>query len=214
MKHNYDTVAWFYDRMARLVFGSVQADAQVYLLQAIPPGARVLIIGGGTGQVLEDMVHVHAAGLVITYIDASEKMIAQARKRNVKENGITFIMGRVEDVVLDGQFDVVMTPFLLDNFSDADARRAFNRIDGWLAGQGIWLYTDFQQTQVFWQKILLKSMLLFFRVCCGIKNRHLPDVAACFREYGYKPVIQKEFMNGFILSAVYERIYSSQKQER
>ncbi len=43
----YDTVSFFYDALARLVFGDAQLKAQASTLHFIKPGDSVLIVGGG-----------------------------------------------------------------------------------------------------------------------------------------------------------------------
>jgi ubiquinone/menaquinone biosynthesis C-methylase UbiE len=208
MKRNYDTVAFFYDRLARLVLGASVAKAQLYLLQFIPAKARLLIVGGGTGWVLEEIVRIHPAGLDIIYVDAAAQMIRLAKKRAVGGNRVTFIASPVESAALAGQFDVVLTPFLFDNFSEKTMEWVFAGIDTHLAPGGRWLHCDFQNTGVMWQKILLKVMYLFFRLACGIEATRMPDTAACFGRYQYQLKEEQTFKNGFIASRVYGRVKS------
>ena len=80
LERNYDSIALIYDRLARLVYGRSLVNAQLYLLDAIPAEAHVLIVGGGTGWVLEEITKRHPSGLSIDYIDAASKMVALAKK--------------------------------------------------------------------------------------------------------------------------------------
>ncbi len=205
LKRNYDTIAWFYDRLARLVYGKTLVQAQQFLIKAIPANTNVLIVGGGTGWVLEEILKIHTAGLNITYVDASAEMIARAQKRNAGKNTVGFIAAPIENAGIVGTYDVVLTPFLFDNFTDDSLRKIFSFIDAHVAADCMWLYCDFQNTEVLWQKTLLKVMYIFFRVSCGIEASCLPDAGAYFTRFGYQIKNQKGFMNGFILSAVYER---------
>ena len=205
LKRSYDTIAWFYDRLSRLVYGSTLVKAQQFLLQAIPANSQILIVGGGTGWVLDEISKVHPSGLHITYIDASAKMIVLAKKRNVGSNKITFITSLVEDAPLAGRYDVILTPFLFDNFTEASMRRIFSLLDNHLAPNDIWLYSDFRDTSVFWQKAMLKIMYFFFRTACGIEASSLPATEACFEAHQYRIREQKAFLNGFIISTIYER---------
>jgi SAM-dependent methyltransferase len=205
LKRNYDTIAWFYDRLSRLIYGKSLIKAQQYLVRFIPAGARVLVAGGGTGWVLEEIQNIHPSGLTITYVDASAKMIARAEKRNIGANEVAFITGPVEQVVLHGKYDVVLTPFLFDNFSEESLQNIFARIHARLSPSSLWLYCDFRDTGVLWQKMVLKIMYLFFRLTCSIEATHLPDAKACFHSHNYKAIAQQTFISGFIESEVYKR---------
>ena len=109
MANNYDNAAWFYDGLSRLVFGKAIVNAQVYLLPYIQPASKILIVGGGTGWILEKVTALHPATLKITYIEVSAKMMAISAKRNTGANDVTFINSAVENVVLSSDFDVVGT---------------------------------------------------------------------------------------------------------
>ena len=207
MKRNYDTIALFYDRLARLAYGKTLVNAQQYLLNAIPAGAHVLIAGGGTGWVLEEIAKIHPSGLTIDYIDISSKMISIAEKRNAGNNRVTFITAPVQDAPYGAEkYDVALTPFLFDNFTNNTLKKIFSIIDQQLSRDGIWLYCDFRDTGILWQKVLLKIMYLFFRLCCGIEASHLPDVASCFSSNHYKITRQRTYMKGFVVAAIYKRI--------
>jgi len=205
MPANYDNSAWFYDRLSRLVYGDALVRAQVYLLGFIPANASVLIAGGGTGWILEKLANVHPAGLKITYAEISAKMIALAKKRNTGSNSVIFVNEAVENLALSTGVDVVITPFLFDSFTTQSAERMFNHIDSLLKTGGLWLCADFQLTGKWWQKILLKSMLLFFKALCGIEASNLPDIEGQFKLHGYKTPAQQTFFHDFVISKVYTK---------
>src|SRR3954468_8626688 len=144
MKGNYDNVAPFYDLLSRLVYGSAILQAQITLVNAIPPNSAVLIIGGGTGQILDQISKKHPRGLQITYVDISKKMISLSKRRNIGNNNIFFINQSISDVIFHQQFDVVITPFLFDNFSDDTAKIIFHKINLLIKSDGFWLFADFQ----------------------------------------------------------------------
>ena len=76
MAANYNNAAWFYDSLSRVVYGKALIDAQVYLLQYIQPNSTILIVGGGTGWILEEVARIHPTGLQITYVEAYAQMMA------------------------------------------------------------------------------------------------------------------------------------------
>lgn len=203
MSANYDNSAWFYDRLSRLVYGDALIKAQVYLLQFIPADATVLIVGGGSGWILEEIAKKHPAGLRITYVEVSSKMTAQAKKRNVGRNRVVFINDAVENVSSGSSFDVVLTAFLFDSFSEQTMKSVFGHIHSLLKPGGLWLYSDFRLTKKRWQQLLLKTMLKFFRAICHIEASRLPDVERQFELHRYTIVESRTFFKGFVISKVY-----------
>ncbi len=205
MAANYNNSAWFYDKLSRAIFGKALVRAQVYLLAFIPAKSKILLVGGGTGWILEEIAKVHPSGLQITYVEVAPKMIAPARKKDAGGNKVEFINQPVEDVSFSNNFDVVITPFLLDNFTEENLQKIFAHIHYSLKPGGLWLNADFQLTDKWWQKIMLKSMLLFFRVVCGIEAKKLSDISGSFLKYGYASIESKTFFGDFILSTVYKK---------
>ena len=205
MAANYNNSAWFYDSLSRLVYGKALVKAQVYLLQFIPANANVLIIGGGTGWILEELTKIHPGGLAVTYVEIAPKMMSKSQKRNTGNNQVTFINDGIENINLHDGFDVVVTPFLFDNFTEQTLDNIFNHIRHALKPGGLWLNCDFHVEGKWWQKALLKSMFLFFRAICNIEASELPDIERQFLKAGFNIYNQKDFFNGFIFSAVYVR---------
>ena len=188
-----------------MVFGNTLINAQQYLVAAIPAGARVLIVGGGTGKILELIAAQHPAGLSITYIDSSGQMIALSRKRNAGTNEVAFIAADIQHVTLDKQYDVVFTAFFFDNFGQAGAAGIFGQLHTHLKPGGLWLYADFCNSPAAMHKAALRIMYLFFRVCCGIAASTLPDMATCFNRAGYERTGIQTFRNNWITAEIYHK---------
>jgi ubiquinone/menaquinone biosynthesis C-methylase UbiE len=204
MAANYNNAAWFYDRLSKLVYGSALVRAQVYLLPFIPAGSNVLIAGGGTGWILEEIARIQPSGLTITYIEIAPKMMELSQKRNGGRNKIEFINDAVENVALKNAYDVVITPFLFDNFMEGSFRKLFAHLHRALRQDGVWLNTDFRPAGKWWQNILLGSMFLFFRLICRIEAKKLPDIGGCFDRNGYRVVDYAAFFGNFIVSTIYK----------
>lgn len=205
MAANYDNAAWFYDRLAALVFGDSLNRAQRSLLHYVPANAKILIAGGGTGKILEQLALVHPSGLQITYVEISENMTAIARKRAAGDNQVEFIIAPVEEVNLARDYDVIITPFLLDNFDGATLRHLFDHLNNALGSGSIWINTDFQLTGKWWQSVLLKTMIVFFKILCGVETNGLPDTGSLFKAAGYKVIEEQAFYGEFVGSRVYRR---------
>lgn len=205
MASNYDNSASFYDGLSRLVFGNALVNAQRHFLPQIPANSKVLVIGGGTGWILEEIAKVHPAGLHIVYVEISAKMMVLSRKRTAGANEVEFINDAIEQVTYAEHFDVIITPFLFDNYKDVTVRATFNHIHQMLKPGGLWLNTDFQVLGKWWQFAMLKSMLLFFKVLCGVEAWHLPDVGSCFSSKGYWLLKKKAFYKDFVGTRLYRK---------
>ena len=184
-------------------------NAQVYLLQFVPADSVVLIIGGGTGWILEELTKVHPSGLQVIYVEVAADMMALSRRRNTGLNSIVFINDAIEDIDIAEKVDVVITPFLFDNFTEATLQKVFNHIHQLLKPGATWLNADFQLTGKWWQSVLLKSMFLFFRTLLSIEASSLPDVEKQFELTGYKLIDERAFYGDFIISSVYKSSLNS-----
>lgn len=205
MAANYHNSAWFYDRLARLVYGRALINTQLYLLHYIEPGSNVLIVGGGTGWILEELTKIHPSGLRITYVEVAEGMMALSQKRETGTNRVVYINNAVENVDLAPDFDVVITPFLFDNFTEQTFQTVFTHIHHLLKPDGLWLNADFQLTGKWWQQLLLKSMFIFFKAICGIEARKLPGIESYFAANNYQVISEKTFFGDFIMAKVYRK---------
>ena len=203
MAANYNNSAWFYDPASKLVYGKSLIQAQAFLLRSIPAKSKILIAGGGTGLILAEIAKIHPSGLKITYVEIAPKMMALSKKRNAGNNDIDFINDAIENVDLKNDYDVIITPFLFDNFTEENFQKIFAHIHHALKPKGLWLNTDFRPTGKWWQNILLGSMFWFFRLICGIEAKKLPGICAAFDKYGYRAIEQRSFFGDFILSSVY-----------
>ncbi|RZA04052.1 MAG: class I SAM-dependent methyltransferase [Sphingobacteriaceae bacterium] len=205
MAANYNNSAWFYDSLSRVVYGKALIKAQVYLLQYIQPKSTVLIVGGGTGWILDEIVRIYPSGLQITYVELSDKMMALSQKRNIGNNQVIYINKAIENVNGLPDFDVIITSFLFDNFTPQKLEAVFIYLHPLLKTNGLWLNADFQLTGKWWQNLLLKSMLVFFKILCGVESTKLPDFEKLFKQYRYREIAKETFFGEFVVSTVYEK---------
>ncbi len=174
----FDLIAPFYDRLAHLVFGQTLEQAQLSLLNRLPRGGRWLLLGGGTGWLLEQVIN-RCQPESVLYLEASGEMLKLAQKRidNQPYNSrIEFMLGTESTLPETDSFDSILTPFVLDLFSENWLENSMiPRLLNALKPGGYWLVTDFVPTSVWWQRVLAKSMLLFFRLTTGLRATRLPD---------------------------------------
>lgn len=203
--HDYDRISRFYDRLGRLVFWGALMRSQSHFLSVIPTGSRVLLVGGGTGEIVERLAHIRPKGLHIVYVELSHKMLQMARKRAAGGNTVQFVHADITEYTDATGFDVAITPFLFDNFLPGHAHSIHSKISGMLRPGGYWLYTDFVPRATGWKKLLLKGMYLFFGALARVQARQIPEMAVCFAAQ-YHTVHSKTFYSGFMEAVVYQKM--------
>ena len=203
---NFNWIAPIYDGLKTAVFGRSLERAQTVFLDQIPPGATVLIVGGGTGWLLEPLLaQGHTSRIV--YLETSGQMITRASRRVLDRQllgTVEFRLGDETTLPPDVCFDVVMTPFVLDLFTAQSIRqRLLPRLRQALRPGGQWLITDFVVTANGWQKALIQGMVYFFRLTAGIETRQLVDWQPLLAESGLILLEQKPQVGGMVSSEVW-----------
>jgi tRNA (cmo5U34)-methyltransferase len=199
---NFDGIAPWYDFLVKLVFGKSVKHAQELFLDRLPQTGHVLIVGGGTGWIVESLLKVQPLHHV-TFIEASAKMlkIAQQRLRD-KSDRVTFVHGTDENIPLGVLYDGIITNFFLDLFLPKGLNVIIHRLKKHLKTDGYWIATDFVATQ-WWHRVFLRTMYLFFRFTSNIRARQLPPWHKTLTENGVKEISSAAFYGGFIVTKLY-----------
>jgi ubiquinone/menaquinone biosynthesis C-methylase UbiE len=218
--NNYDKIANYYDRIHHLFYGQAEIHAQVELLDYVRPGDRLLILGGGTGWILEKIAAVFPSGLRITYIESSVRMMELTRTRNWGRNEVELVNSAVEDWKGFGEgrgeaegemgveYDCVLTGLFFDNFNNAHAAAIVRQVTPFLKNGGYWLESDFyypRRRGKLWQAILLYMMYISARLICGVEAKRLPDIDRIFMGEGYGILKTTFHYQRFIRSVVYRK---------
>jgi len=199
----FDFLAPLYDSLARLVFGKSIVDSQTYYLEKIPQGSRVLILGGGTGWLLEELQK-RSPSCTVWYIEVSKKMIQRASQRDLKSE-VHFIHGTEESIPTHQKFDVVITNFYLDLFSEKTLTGVVQRISSHMTTSSCWIVTDFIQGGKWWHKLMLNMMYLFFKFVCDIEANQLPEWIVQLRSQGWTQGTERVWYSHFIKSTIWNR---------
>jgi len=205
-KNNYDRLAPFYDFVSHAVYGQALVKAQRSLLSFVKEGQNILIVGGGTGWILEELEKLNKKNIAVTYLEASDKMVDLARKKKVSFP-VDFLCAYAEDVAHTTQYDVLMTPFFFDNFTEEKAVSLLENLDGSLKNGGSFLYVDFritEQTSTFFNRTLLKTMYVFFKIFTHIETDKLVDMDAIL-EKKYTKLWSEFSFHNFVYAACYRK---------
>lgn len=202
--NTFDRIAPFYDRIARLVFGSSISEVQRVHLHELSNASDILILGGGTGWLLKDVLAVNAVAQVV-YLEASSRMIDLSRQRlnDADRRRVTFLHGTIDDLHGDNAFDAIIGHFYLDLFPTEELLRVARRIRRTLRPNGKFLCADFVD-DTRWQQLMLKVMYAFFRITADIDSRQLAPWRELIPQAGFVPLREKRYWKGFMSSVVYE----------
>ncbi len=207
---DFGRLARVYDLLASLVFGRALRQAQREALQAgLPlagPTPHVLVLGGGPGWVLTELLRQCPAARVL-YLETSAAMLerAQARLRRhlpLATEQVEFRQGSEWSLKLGEQFDAIVTFFVLDCFTPADFPGALARLQAARRPAAPWLVADFGPPQRWWQRVLLRTMYLFFGVAVGLRAQQLPPWPTALATLGLKTRFLSAHYARFIRSQV------------
>jgi tRNA (cmo5U34)-methyltransferase len=205
--NDFNRIASIYDALASLVFGKTLLKAQYHFLNIIPDEATILILGGGSGELLQTLLQQKPQCQVI-YVDAAERMIALAKQRVKNSSRVTFLCGTEETQLPVKVVTVIITNFYLDLFTPSSLERVVIRLRTLLAPGGVWLATDFVEPSTVWQKLLLNTMYRFFKIVSNVEASHIPDWPGIITKAGLSTAAAKTFYGGMIKSVVLQEAIS------
>ncbi|MFN8278511.1 MAG: class I SAM-dependent methyltransferase [Chitinophagales bacterium] len=208
---NFNRIAPFYDFLGRLIFGRRLLQAQYHFLAAIPEGAEILVLGGGTGAFLTAL---DEDGVKIDFVEPSAAMMerAQRRFRRPVEDAevfipIRFIEGTHEQIPLK-QYDAVITFFVFDVLGSEALHAMIAAAGQHLKPGGCWLVADFMENEktAWHHRMAIKLMYLFFGLIAGVKGWRIPDYSAVLAQHGMKLEHYHEITPHFISTAVWRKV--------
>ena len=212
IKKGFDRLSFIYDKLSRLVFGRQLIIAQDYFIDRIKSGSSVLVVGGGTGKSLSTIFKHHSCSK-ITFLDISSGMLAKARGYVQKNHRcqleyITFIEGTFEQLPETENYDVIITPFILDCLADTTLDDTLTALYGKLNNNGEWLFTDFnvppEPAFIRWIAIgVVISLYFFFNRFCKLGISRLPDFSKHFSRLFDQPLETHYFLRGLLVSQRY-----------
>ena len=200
---NFNFIAPFYNFLQRLIFGNRLQKAQSFFLNEIEPSSTVLVIGGGSGEIISSIFQVSIPEKVV-FIEQSSKMIELAKPK-VKNNKVEFACSDILEWDNDEKFDVIVLPFILDCFSTDMVVQVLQKMKLNLSEKGSILFTDFvvSSGKFSFSKLLISAMYFFFKVTAKLKVSELPDFDLAFQMAGFKLVKKNSFVRGTVEAKVY-----------
>lgn len=194
--NDFDKIAGFYDPLKRLAFGKKLDKAATHFLNHIGEGDRVLVLGGGSGEMLDAITN----EAQIIYLEKSSLMIRNAKEYAHKN--VTFHCGDFMEFEGKVGFDWVVCPYFLDVFESENLKLVIHEIQGLLSKEGKLIVADFQKGK-WYQNLFVSLMYLFFRWTTNIENKSLNNIHEMIMRGGFSEIYSKCFVNGMVFSRVY-----------
>lgn len=204
---NFDHIAPYYDTLATIVFGNKLSVAKGVFLDEIPASGQVLLVGEGTGNLLNLLLQ-REPTLTIDYLDASSKMIELTRKKvpPAAIHRVRFLQGTHHHLPSQKKYDAVMAFFVIDCLRQREAMEFTASLTNALKKEGCFLMADFFPPKKILHRALLWMMYRFFRLVADLNTAALPDYEILFNGQQLAEAGRSSYMNGFIQSRIYRKI--------
>lgn len=196
---NADPIARFYRYAEYGTFGPLLWRARSHYLAHLQQARHILILGEGDGRFLAALCESNRQARIDIY-DTSAEMLKLAQERTkAHHHRLHFHQQDILTAHLPlHRYDAVVANFVFDCFSDAELRRLLVRL-GCAAQPGCLYYvSDFTSNNV-----ITGALYLGFRLCTGLRNQRLPDIALALREAGKSRTQEQEHCFGLLTSQLW-----------
>ena len=198
MKNAFDRIAGVYDGLAQCVFGADWKEVQFAPSKNLLNKKSILIVGGGTGQLLEGL----GSENEVVFVELSQKMIQKAKLRKSPAS-IDFIHENYFEWHSNQNFDAIIFPFFLDSFSKTSLDKIIEKSRAELKPNGELHVLDFERSGSF-HNLLVRLMFLFFRITTRLESRKLLDFRSIILAHDFALVNEQSFYDGWVRYGVYK----------
>ncbi len=214
IRSGFNFFATFYDLASFIFFGNSILHSQTFLLPRIKKCSNVLVFGGGTGKILIELMKRDVAERYC-YVDISDRMIAKTRARLKKRfqervDSVHFICGSLDDMEAEMNFDLIVTPYVLDCFTSEKLPLVMQQLHRHLTVDGEWLFADFNVPESRWGRSFstfkIKVMYFVFNIICGLGVKRLSDFKKEFEKMNCEMTDEKYFLHGLLVARIYKAV--------
>lgn len=208
----FNTIAPFYNVVSTIASFNKIHESQIWLLSKRMKFSKVLIMGGGDGKFLLEAMK---QGLSDQYcfIDISDAMIKLAQCKIEKQlsnstSSVVFICGSYQEIPKNQKFDLIVTPYFLDCFSDDELLLVVAKLHSQLTIEGTWFLTDFNIPKDSFRSFIFKNIIQLLygiiNLFCDLGINRLPDFNMEFCKYEFTIIHEKYFLGGLLVGRIYK----------
>ena len=199
MKNDFNSVAKWYQFISRAVFGDALLQAQVLNLSALEKGHKVLMVGGGDGELLKHFPE--DLNLQIDYVELSQQMLELAQLK-AGNHRISFVQRDIFEH--EGQYDVIISNFFLDCFGEQTLPEVIKHLGSLLRPKGLLMVVDFAPPQTSLDRMMLWAMHRFFKVFSKLDSNRLQPIHKKIMQNRFDIIRYSERSKPRLFAAVYQ----------
>ncbi|MEM6641724.1 MAG: class I SAM-dependent methyltransferase [Bacteroidota bacterium] len=196
MTNNFDHIAPAYDILSKAVFGGAILTSQLTFLDRLAQNDAVLIVGGGTGELISYLPPVSR----VDFVEKSARMLKRARKRRT-QNAIRFFERDFFEFEPTTKYDAILCPFFLDCFDQEGLGKVLGLIQRYLKSAGHLFVQDFDSDTL--PPVINRLLHLFFRLTVRLEASTLLNIQENIFAHNFSLLEQKEMHQKMIFTSVY-----------
>jgi ubiquinone/menaquinone biosynthesis C-methylase UbiE len=190
---SFDLLAPVYRWLEIICAGEKMHRCRTAFLDEIPPPEKILLLGEGHGRALAECRRRFDAAQ-ITCVDASEKMLYQARRQLQRENLDAYRVEWIQADILAWSppaktYDLIVTNFFFDCFRPDQLAQMIPRIASGATPDANWLLADFQIPAAglkrFRARLILRLLYIFFRLTTCLSASSITKPGPFLRNAGF-----------------------------
>ena len=181
---HYGLLAPFYERLGSLLFGNEFQASKLAFLDSIGRGDQVLVLGGGAGSNMREILNRCGSKGKVIYMEASASMIRECQSGLSMDllQQVTFIHAASFEALPDMKFDVVFTQYFLDVLPDEKIDQLFRKIQTKVKAHSHWIFADFLSCPR--QDAAVEDPDQFLQDTYRHPRRDLPEYGYYFEKWG------------------------------
>jgi len=206
---NCDSIAKVYQWLEYFSFGPALWRCRMTWISQMSSAKHVLMIGEGDGRFLQAFLKYNSSAS-IDWIDNSSEMMKLAKRRlDPQQSGrVLFHHTDIRSWTASPQaYDLVVTHFFFDCFSNQDVHRLISNIKSSLTHDALWVISEFQYPKRRgWHWIgstLIAGMYMCFQWMTQIEVSRLPHLSQAMCLQGFYCAKRREFLRGLLTAEVW-----------
>jgi ubiquinone/menaquinone biosynthesis C-methylase UbiE len=208
---NCDPIARWYRYAEYLTLGGALEKRRREYLSQTATSKRALLLGDGDGRFTGEFLNVNRTARVDS-LDISKNMLDLAARRIEKHRvarafptpAVRLLRADALTFAFEGPYDLIVTHFFLDCFSDVQIEELVGRITRAATPDAKWIVSEFQTPNLA-AALFVKALYLAFRVLTGSRVHRLPVYSKALAANGFKRIAHKTALYGTLVSEFWER---------
>jgi SAM-dependent methyltransferase len=210
---NCDQLAPYYQPLEYAFFGRSLEHRRFSFLLEMAGSRRALVCGGGDGRFLARLLRFNPH-IAVDFVDASPVMTSLAERRiaGMGHRSLCRVHFNVCDIREfdpgETRYDLIVTHFFLDCFSDEEIHFLISRLLRWMLPGGQWIVSEFREADGLfgrlWTGAVIRSLYAAFRISTGLRVARLPNYYQPLLAQNLHPRRQELALGGLLCSSLWQ----------